>query len=274
MIWPISSYWFIYALFVFTLVLWLFRKAPPWVLLTIALVLSVLSSSGILDARNVGINRMTEYLIFFTLGAYFNRRIFASVDRTRPWKAIALTAGFVVLAGVVTLLPVLQRIPGIALIGQLLAIATGFALAYYLVHLMFLKWVVYVGLRTLNIYLVHVFVIAIVVAPLTFLPALDELPGRGLLLIAVLTTLVILLSILITRYLTRVSWLFVYPFARRKKKVARDEAASATDVAPERAAEGHAEGTMGVAERAAEVGERRSSQADPPTGPAGKIGTA
>ena len=215
LIWPISSYWFIYALFVFTLVLWLFRKAPPWVLLSIALVLSVLSSSGILDARNVGINRMTEYLIFFTLGAYFNRRIFASVDGMRPWKALALTAGFVGFAGVVTLLPVLHRIPGTAFVGQLLAIATGFALSYYLVRLAFLKWVVYVGLRTLNIYLVHVFVIALVVAPLTFLPVLDELPGRGLLLIGVLTAVVILLSIVITRYLTRVSWLFVYPFTGR-----------------------------------------------------------
>ncbi|QIG38553.1 acyltransferase family protein [Microbacterium sp. 4R-513] len=218
LIWPISSYWFIYALFVFTLVLWLFRKAPPWVLLSIALVLSVLSSSGILDARNVGINRMTEYLIFFTLGAYFNRRIFAAVDGMRPWKAAAVTAGFVAFAGLVTLVPVLHRIPGTAFVGQLLAIATGFALAYYLVHLVFLKWVVYVGLRTLNIYLVHVFVIALVVAPLTFLPALDELPGRGLMLIGVLTAIVIVVSILITRYLTRVSWLFVYPFTGRRTR--------------------------------------------------------
>ena len=261
LIWPISSYWFIYALFVFTLVLWLFRKAPPWVLLAIAVVLSVLSSSGILDARNVGINRMTEYLIFFTLGAYFNRRIFASVDGMRPWKAIALTAGFVGFAGIVTLLPILQRIPGTALIGQLLAIATGFALAYYLVHLVFLKWVVYIGLRTLNIYLVHVFVIAILVFPLTFLPGLDDLPGRGLLLIGVLTTLVILLSILITRYLTRVSWLFVYPFARRKKP-ARGVEQAQPDAAPER---GTGTGTGTV--------ERTTRREDPSSGPTGKVGT-
>ena len=105
-----------------------------------------------------------------------------------------------------------------ASLGQVLAIATGFALAYYLVRLAMLKWVLYVGVRTLNIYLVHVFVIAILVAPLTFLPQLDYLlPGRGLVLIAILTTLVVLLLILITRYLTRVSWLFVYPFGRKKR---------------------------------------------------------
>jgi len=223
LIWPISSYWFIYALFVFTLVLWLFRKAPPWVLLSIAAVLSMLSASGILDARNVGINRMTEYLIFFTIGAYLNRRIFASVDGMRPWRAVALTAGFIAFGALVTLVPVLHRVPGTALVGQLLAIATGFALAFYLVRLVFLKWVVYVGLRTLNIYLVHVFVIAVVVAPLTLLPWLDDLPGRGLIVIWALTALVVLISIFITRYLTRVSWLFVYPFTGRKKKAAAAE---------------------------------------------------
>ncbi|HEX5858131.1 MAG TPA: acyltransferase family protein [Microbacterium sp.] len=216
--WPISSYWFIYALFIFTLVIWLFRTAPAWVLLAIATVLSVLSSSGLLDARNVGINRMTEYLIFFAIGAMFHRRVYAAVDAMRPWKAGALVAGFVVFGLLAAFLPWLNRVPGVAFVGQLLAIATGFALAFYLVRLAMLKWVLYVGVRTLNIYLVHVFVIAILVVPLTFLPQLDYLlPGRGLVLIAVLVALVVVLSIVLTRYLTRVSWLFVYPFGRKKR---------------------------------------------------------
>jgi fucose 4-O-acetylase-like acetyltransferase len=290
--WPISTYWFIYALFVFTLVLWLFRKAPPWVLLSIALVLSVLSSSGILDARNAGINRMTEYLIFFTLGAYFNRRIFASVDTMRPWQAIALTGGFAAFAGVVTLVPVLSRIPGTAFVGQLLAIATGFALAYYLVHLVFLKWVVYVGLRTLNIYLVHVFVIAIIVVPLTFFPVLDDLPGRGLLLIGVITALVVLVSILITRYLTRVSWLFVYPFTGRKKAAAaktetaaaaktETAAAAKTETAAaakiEKAAAAKIEKAAAAKikkDAAAQRATARSIDPGRPDPPTGKVGTA
>lgn len=216
LIWPISSYWFIYALFVFTAVLWLFRSLPPWVLISLSAVLSVLSSSGILDARNVGINRMTEYLVFFVVGAYANRAIYEWADRMRPWKAVALTAGFVAFAGGITLVSGLIRVPGVALVGQVVAVATGYALAFYLVRLTFLKWVVYVGVRTLNIYLVHIFVIALLVAPLVFMPWVDDLPGRGLLLTVVLTALVVSLSILVTRYLTRVSWLFVYPFGRRR----------------------------------------------------------
>lgn len=219
--WPISSYWFIYALFVFTAVFWLFRALPAWVLISASLVLSMLFSSGILDARNVGINRMGEYLVFFVVGAYLNRRIYAAVDRLTPWKAIGTTAAFAVFAVTVTLMPVLGRIPGVAFAGQVLAIATGFALAYYLVHLVFVKWLVYVGVRTLNIYLVHLFIIAILVAPLTLLPGLDDLPGRGLIITGVITALVVALSILLTRYLTRISWLFVYPFGRRKRVAAQ-----------------------------------------------------
>ena len=120
-------------------------------------------------------------------------------------------------AVIVTLLPVLSRIPGIAFVGQVLAVGTGFALAFYLVHLRFLGWLVYVGVRTLNIYLVHLFVIAILVPGIPPVPALNDLPGRGLLLTSAVTAAVVLLSILLTRYLTRVSWLFVYPFGRRKR---------------------------------------------------------
>lgn len=229
LLWPISSYWFIYALFVFTAVLWLCRKLPPWVLISASAVVSMLFSSGLLDANNVGINRMAEYLVFFVVGASANRWIYAAVDAMRPWKAVALVVGFAVFAGIVTLVPVLARIPGTLFIGQILAVAVGYALAFYLVRLTLFSWMLYVGVRTLNIYLVHIFVIALLVAPLAFFPWVDGLPGRGLILIAVLTALVVCLSIVITRYLTRVSWLFVYPFRSRTRS-----GATAVDAGGER----------------------------------------
>lgn len=216
LVWPISSYWFIYALFVFTLVVWAFRRVPAAVLVALALVLSVASSSGLLDSRNVGINRMTEYLLFFVVGAYFHRRVYSAVDATKPWKAAALVAGFAAFSVLVALFPVAIRVPGVALVGQVLAVAVGFALAFYLVRLAPLLWLSYVGVRALNIYLVHIFVIALLVAPLAFFPQLNVLlPGRGLVLITILTAAVISLSILIARYLTKASWLFVYPFRKR-----------------------------------------------------------
>jgi uncharacterized membrane protein YcfT len=217
-IWPISSYWFIYALFVFTLVVWAFRRAPVWVLLVISGALAGLSSSGILDTGNSSLNRMTEYLFFFVIGATFHRRIYDVVEQTKPWKAIAVCVGFVGVAGVATFLPFLVRYPGVAVIGQLLAIAAGFALGFYLVRLRIFGWVSYIGVRALNIYLVHIFVIALLVVPLLLIPDIDRpLPDRGLVVLAVITAITIALSILITRYLTRISWLFVYPFGRKKR---------------------------------------------------------
>lgn len=229
LIWPISSYWFIYALFVFTAVYWLFRRVPAWVLIGASAILSALSSSGILDAQNVGIDRMTEYLVFFVIGAHFHRRIYQAVDTVTPWRAVLITAGFGAFAILVTVLPVLARVPGVALVGQFLAVATSFAIAFYAVRLVALRWLTYVGVRTLNIYLVHTFVIALVVAPLVLLPALNELPGRGLILTFALTAVVVALSILVTRYLTRVSWLFVYPFGRRRRSSAERTSAAAGD---------------------------------------------
>ena len=218
LVWPISSYWFIYALFIFTLVLWLFRSAPPWVLLLLALGVSVLSSSGILDFNNVGWDRMTEYLVFFVFGAYFSKQVYARSERLTPWVTVALVVGFVAYGLLVTVMPMLNRVPGVATVGQVLMIAVGFALAYYLVHLTFLKWIVYVGVRSLNIYLVHVFVIALLAAVVSLFPLLDELPGRGMIVITAVTAAVVSLSILITRYLTRVSWLFVYPFDKKRRR--------------------------------------------------------
>lgn len=224
-VWPISSYWFIYALFVFTLVVWLFRKVPAAALLVLSGVLAALSSSGVLDVQNVGINRMTEYLFYFVIGATFHRRIYDIVERTRPWKVGVVGVLFIGVAAAAMLLPAARGIPGVALVGQLLAVGTGFALSFYLVRLRPLGWVSYIGIRALNVYLIHIFVIALLVAPLVFIPGIDRpLPDRGLLVLALLTAATIALSILIMRYLTRVSWLFVYPFGRKRRRSAKPPA--------------------------------------------------
>ncbi|MFF0910549.1 acyltransferase family protein [Microbacterium enclense] len=226
LVWPISSYWFIYALFVFTIVFWAFRRMPPWVLLALTAVASAVTSAGLLDTDNVGLNRMIEYLVFFVAGAYFHRRIYSAVERTGPLGTVVAVVGFAAFAAVATFVPRLGGIPGVALVGQVLVLTAGFTLATWLVRLRPLAWLTYVGVRSLNIYLVHIFVIALLALPLALVPeALDSLPGRGLLVIGAMTAVVTALSILLTRYLTRVSWLFVYPFRNGVRLRARRPAA-------------------------------------------------
>ena len=108
-VWPISSYWFIYALFVFTLAVWLFRRAPAGTLLVISGIVAALSSSGVLDTGNSSLNRMTEYLFFFVIGATFHRRIYDVVAQTRPWKVVVVSIAFVGVAAIATFLPVIGR---------------------------------------------------------------------------------------------------------------------------------------------------------------------
>lgn len=229
--WPISSYWFIYALFLFTLVVWVFRKAPIAVLLAIAAVVGAFAASGMLDTGNSGFNRMAEYLIFFVIGTAFHRRIYSAVESTRAWKAFLLWAAFLAFCGLVFAAPIAIYVPGVVLVGEALVVAAVFSLAVYLVRLRFLGWVSYIGQRALNIYLVHVFVIALFAAGLSLIPAFDDpLPDRGLLLLAGMTAAVIVVSIVLTRYLTRVSWLFVYPF---RAKTPRSVPASERDRAPD-----------------------------------------
>jgi len=216
LVWPISSYWFIYALFIFTLIVWLFRKAPVAVLLVLSGILGAFAASGVLDVDNVGLNRMAEYLFFFVVGAAFHRRIYSAVEATKPWKTLVLALAFAAYSAAVFLVSGLGRIPGVALVGEILVVAAVFSLSYYLVRLRFVGWVSYIGQRALNIYLVHIFVIALLAAGLGLIPGITSpLPDRGALVLTLATAVVIVISIVVARYLTKVSWLFVYPFRAR-----------------------------------------------------------
>src|SRR3954454_16194295 len=58
LVWPSSSYWFLYALAIFTLAMWLLRALPVSLHIALAAVLSVLTTSGVIETHNVGWNRV------------------------------------------------------------------------------------------------------------------------------------------------------------------------------------------------------------------------
>lgn len=221
LIWPISSYWFILALFVFTLVLWLAKWVPMWILVTAAAVLSALSSSGLFDVSNVGWNRMSEYLVFFLVGAWLHRGIYASAETMRWYKLVVPIVALGVLVVAIFAVRGLLSVPGVATLGQVLAVVIGIGAAVYVVRLRPFGWLVYVGQRTLNIYLVHIFVIALISAGLALIPGIDSSGRLGSLLTFAVAGVTVFLSIVITRYLTRISWLFVYPFGKKRGSRAR-----------------------------------------------------
>ena len=218
LVWPMSSYWFIYALFVFTLLVWLGRKLPKWAQLAVAGAISVLFSAGLVDTHNVGWDRMGEYLIFFVIGVLFSQPIGKWVPKVRPWMVAVLFAVFGVISVALAFVPIVGRVPGAVLIGQFASIAFGFTASVYLVKVRALSWVTYLGVRSLNIYLFHVFVIAGLVVVVALLPILHVLPGRGFIVLFTVATLVVIICLILSRVLTRVSWLFVNPFRSKPRK--------------------------------------------------------
>lgn len=215
LVWPSSSYWFIWALFVFTLLVWLMRRMPAWAQVAIAGVLSVLFSSGLLDVRNVGWNRMGEYLVFFVVGVLFSRRINDAVNSARWWHVGLAFAVFVVASAALVFMPVVGRIPGVTLVAQVASLVFGFGAAASLVRVRALSGFSYLGVRSLNVYLLHVFVIAGLVWVVSVLPIEGVFEGRGMLLVATVSALVVVISLLLYRVLSRFSWLFVSPFRQR-----------------------------------------------------------
>ncbi|WP_210479313.1 acyltransferase family protein [Naasia sp. SYSU D00948] len=216
LVWPISSYWFILALAVFTLVLWLVRKLPPWIPITGAAVLSIAFSTGFVTVRNVGWDRMGEYLVFFLVGALAARKLFAAVPKAPWWVVPASLAVYGASAAVAAFVPAGSRVPGVVLVGQVAAVVFGATASHLLVRLRPLSWVSYLGTRSLHLYLIHVFVIAGLAAVVQALPQLSLLPGRGFLVLGAMVVLVIAISALLGRLLSRVSWLYVPPRLRRR----------------------------------------------------------
>lgn len=212
--WPSSSYWFLYALFLFTLAFWLLRKVPTWAAVPFAGIISALFTSGILDAHNIGWNRIGALFVFFIGGARFSPQIIAWVERTRLRFVIplALAVGVVALA---VLFLGLRGVPFLVLIGQTAAVAIGCVLARYLVRLRPLQFITYVGKQSLPIYLLHLYVIVLVCALIGLLdphwPRYIDVP-----LHLALVAFTVWGSLQLAKLTSKARWLYVPP--QRKKK--------------------------------------------------------
>lgn len=211
LVWPSSSYWFLYALALFTLAAWLLRKVPTVVQISLAAVVSALTTSGIIETHNVGWNRVLGLFVFYILGVTLSRRIFEGVQKLPAW---AFPAALVVFAGVVAAMVFagLRDIPGIALAGQALALVVGFSLAKLLAPVRATAFLGRWGESSLYIYLFHLFFIVPIAGVLGMLEV--AVPrGVGFGIQFVLTLAAILLSLLALRLVGRFKWLFLPPRA-------------------------------------------------------------
>lgn len=216
---PSSSYWFVWALAIFTLVAWLLRKVPPVVQVVAAGLLAVAATTPwLLDTNNVGWDRVAQNLVFFLVALFIPHATYRWAARVHVWHALVLAAAYAGLAVVIVLFQA-SRIPGLVLLESAIAVALGIAASTVLVRFRWLSFISALGQRSFQIYLVHLFLVALAVWALQPLASVETyfFAKIGPYLLA---AVVLPLSVYLAKVLRPVNWLWVSPFRTRQKKVA------------------------------------------------------
>ena len=124
-IWPTSSYWFVWALAIFTLLAWLLRGVPPAIQVAAAALLGIAATTPwLIDLNNVGWDRVAQNLVFFLVAMFIPHQTYRFAARIRLWHAIALAAAYAALAVAIVVFRASQ-IPGVVLLESAVAVALG-----------------------------------------------------------------------------------------------------------------------------------------------------
>ena len=223
LVWPSSSYWFLWALCLFTLVYWGVARAPAWAQLAGSGVVSVLFSARWVEVPNLGWNRVGALFFFFVLGAVASGRIRAAVARAEPVHLVLATAGFLLVSALIAL--GWRWVPPVVLAGQLLAVAAGVQLCRLLIRFRVFGFLSRVGTDSLRLYLLHLYVIVPAAALLGSLEL--DLPRGAVLGVQLgLTAVTVLAAGLLGRLTGRARWLYLPPAFLRNSRLGGADAPS------------------------------------------------
>ncbi|MGL4340281.1 MAG: acyltransferase family protein [Rhodoglobus sp.] len=224
-VWPSSSYWFIYALALATLLAWLARRLNQYLHLGLAAVISALFMSGILNLHNTGWNGLAEKYFFFVAGVVLSRQIYAAATKVRSWHVLTLVVLMLILAVPLMFFRnwIVQLLAFVATVAMLACVI---AASVFLARLRSLQFVSYLGAQSFPIYILHLFVVtaATVLARwITQLPLFESYdfpPPRmvGAIIVVLVTVVTVVASVYLSRWATKLPWLFIPPFAALKRR--------------------------------------------------------
>lgn len=232
LVWPSSSYWFMYALFLFTLLAWLLRRVPRWLQVGGLAIVSTLVTSGLLSAQNIGWNRILALAVFFVAGTVYAKQVNALIDRAGSVALLAAILAFVISCGALVVLH-LRFVPLVVLAGQVSAVAVGIFASKYLVRLRPLRFVSPLGKQSLQIYLFHLYIIVPVTGLIGLLYPDWPRPVNVLVQFAVVA-FTVLMSLLLARLTQRARWLLVPPSLPRASARSSDPSGDVRKAARDR----------------------------------------
>jgi uncharacterized membrane protein YcfT len=206
---PGPSMWFLYALAVFAVVAKLVRRAPVGLQLGASAVLSALVGAGMLEFGDSRWTYMSRFLFFFLLGCHA-RLLIERVAELTSFRRTVLAAAACVVAAVAAVVFGLRTIPGVALALQCLAVGFGVLFAAWICRYRLGRPLVFLGRRTLPIYLTHMLWLALIMIGLRHV---QLAPVAAYLVPVVLVVTLTALSLLVHRLLVTAgaTWLFELP---------------------------------------------------------------
>ncbi|MEU6138432.1 acyltransferase family protein [Nocardioides sp. NPDC047086] len=202
--------WFLYTLCLFTLVGWLTRRLPAWLVVGTALIVSAVFAAGLVSTGDIPWDKTFRYWFFFVLAARAAPAVRSIVPRMRATHVIGAGVTYVLVLGFFLYVSD-DRIIFVRPMLGLLAVAAGCGLGVMIARVPALGFVRHLGTRTLPIYVVHAFPITAAAALLTG-REVDWPPGTGLVAVPLLALAAILLALVLDRLVIgRVRGIFDLP---------------------------------------------------------------
>ncbi|WP_127818021.1 acyltransferase family protein [Microbacterium sp. CPCC 204701] len=212
---PNGQTWFIYAIVVYFLLGWALRRLPIVVRLGVALALTLVFQYGLFVDPYSEWGKVGKYFLFFLLAVEFGPWVRRLVPRLKWWHTLIAPAAYALLVFVFRRLDWIDAPIGSVkelaswTVLSVLAVAAGCSVAILLARWAAFDWLFHLGSRTLQVYLLHWYLLLIgwwlvAVAP--------SIPGVvAPFLVPALTAFAIAGALLVHRFTRRATLLYGQP---------------------------------------------------------------